>query len=160
MTIVSGTLIGPTLTAIAREFGALAGIGVRVVPVENRFFGPRVNVSGLLVAGDVADALRGRDLGDLVVLPRYTLDYTGRRFLDDDTPDQVQRALGVPLAFASTMREVLQILTEPVDSPLTGAATRGETTAAAVTNGKSWVDWSDAAPAPLGGRGLAKEVRR
>jgi putative radical SAM enzyme (TIGR03279 family) len=160
MTIVCGTLIGPTMASIAGEFGEIAGIDVRVVPVENRFFGPRVNVSGLLVAGDVADALRGRDLGDLVVLPRYTLDYTGRRFLDDDTPDQVQRALGVPLAFASTMREVLQILTEPVDSPLTGAATRGETTAAAVTNGKSWVDWSDAAPAPLGGRGLAKEVRR
>jgi NifB/MoaA-like Fe-S oxidoreductase len=154
MTIGCGTLIAPTLTSIASEFSTLTGIDVRVVAAENRFFGPRVNVSGLLVATDIIDALSGRDLGDLVLLPRYTLDYTGRRFLDDATPQDMQRALGVPLAFASTMRDVLQILAEPVDSPLTGAAS------AAVSNGKSWVDWSDETPTPLGGRGLAKEVRR
>jgi len=159
MTFVCGSLIAPVLTSIAAEFGAITGTDVRVVGVANRFFGLRVNVSGLLVAGDIIDALRGRALGDLVVLPRYTLDYTGRRFLDDATPGDVQRALGVPLAFASTMREVLQILAEPVDSPVTGPGFAGAASAA-VSNGKSWVDWSDQAPVPLGGRGLAKEVRR
>jgi putative radical SAM enzyme (TIGR03279 family) len=153
ITVACGTLIAPTLITIAAELSESTGVDVRVVVVENRFFGPRVNVSGLLVAADIVDALRGRDLGDLVVLPRYALDYTGRRFLDDASPEDVQRAIGVPLAFASTMREVLQILAEPLESPLTGAAS------ASATNGKAWVDWSDEALA-LGGRGLAKEVRR
>jgi len=57
----------------------------------------------------------------------------------------------------------LQILAEPLESPLTGAASAGVAKAAA-TNGKAWVDWSAdssaEAPVPLGGRGLAKEVRR
>ena len=154
ITFVCAKLIAPTLTSIVAEMREITGIDVRVRAVDNRFFGARVNVSGLLVAADIVEALRGCDLGDLVVLPRYALDYTGRRFLDDASPDDVQRALGVPLAFASTMREVLQILAEPVDSPQT------EPGAAAASNGKSWVDWSDEAPAPLGGRGLAKEVRR
>jgi putative radical SAM enzyme (TIGR03279 family) len=159
MTFACGTLIAPTMRSLARQLSDETGIDVRVVPTENRFFGPRVNVSGLLVAGDIIDQLSGVDLGDLAVLPRYTLDYTGRRFLDDATPDEVQRALGVPLAFASTMREVLQILAEPLESPVAGPGVLGAATAAS-TNGKAWVDWTLAAPAPLGGRGLAKEVRR
>jgi putative radical SAM enzyme (TIGR03279 family) len=158
LTFVCGTLIAPTMSSLAHEVADITGADIRVHAVENRFFGPRVNVSGLLVARDIIEQLRGRDLGDLAVLPRYTLDYIGRRFLDDATPEDVQRALGVPLAFASTLREVLQILAEPIESPLTGAVSAGA--AKAATNGKSWVDWSDQAPAPLGGRGLAKEVRR
>jgi NifB/MoaA-like Fe-S oxidoreductase len=156
MSFVCGTLIAPTMSSLATEFTEATGVETRVHTIENRFFGPRVNVSGLLVAGDIIDQLRGRDLGDLAVLPRYTLDYTGHRFLDDATPDDVQRALGMPLAFASAPGEVLQILAEPLESPLTGAAS------AATTNGKAWVDWSNEAepPMPLGGRGLAKEVRR
>jgi NifB/MoaA-like Fe-S oxidoreductase len=136
ISFVCATLIAPTLERIAPEFEALTGIKVRVHAMSNAFFGPRVNVSGLLVAQDLERQLRGRDLGDLAVLPRYALDYTGSRFLDDGTPSQLQEALGVPLAFASTLREVLQIVREPLESPVTGA------TVAEKTNGKAWVDFS------------------
>ena len=135
VSIVAATLIAPTLKRLAAEFEAATGVRVTVHAMENRFFGPRVNVSGLLVAGDLAEQLRGRDLGDLAVLPRYALDYTGQRFLDDHTPEELQRTLGVPLAFASTLGEVLQIVRDPLESDVTGA------TVAATTNGKAWVDF-------------------
>lgn len=144
VTFVCGTLIAPTMRRLAAEFSAEAGVFVDVVGVENRFFGARVNVSGLLTAGDIEQALAGRVLGDLVVLPRYSLDYTGSRFLDDATPETLQRALGVPVAFASTLREVLQIIREPIHSEVTGALV------GATANGKSWVDFD--AIAPSGGR--------
>ena len=137
MSWISGTLIAPTLERIAAEFARVTGVDVTVHGLENGFFGPRVNVSGLLVAQDVERQLRGRDLGELVVLPRYALDYTGGRFLDDGTPEELQRALGVPLAFVSTPREVLQILDQPLQSPVTGAAV------ASTTNGKAWVDYDE-----------------
>jgi putative radical SAM enzyme (TIGR03279 family) len=137
MSWICGTLIAPTLERIAAEFTDITGIAVTVHGLENGFFGPRVNVSGLLVAQDIERQLRGRDLGDLAVLPRYALDYTGGRFLDDGTPAELQRALGVPLAFASTPREVLQILDGPLQSPVTGAAV------ASTTNGKAWVDYDE-----------------
>lgn len=137
MTWACGTLIAPTLARIGAEFTAMTGVDVTVQPLTNGFFGPRVNVSGLLVGQDVERQLRHADLGDLAVLPRYALDYTGSRFLDDGTPEELQRALGVPLAFASTPREVLQILSEPLQSPVAGAAV------AARTNGKAWVDYDE-----------------
>jgi NifB/MoaA-like Fe-S oxidoreductase len=133
---VCATLIAPTLRRIAGEFSSATGIEATVQVLDNTFFGPRVNVSGLLVAQDIERQLRGRDLGDLVVMPRYALDYTGGRFLDEGTPDQLQRVLGVPIAFATTMREVLQIVREPLESAVSGAST------GATTNGKAWVDYS------------------
>jgi putative radical SAM enzyme (TIGR03279 family) len=132
---VCGTLIAPTMRALGEDFAASTGISVTVRAVENTFFGPRVNVSGLLTSGDIERQLRGADLGDLAVLPRYALDYTGARFLDDRTPAQLQATLGVPLAFASTLREILQILDEPLHSDVTGASV------GATANGKSWVEF-------------------
>jgi putative radical SAM enzyme (TIGR03279 family) len=152
VTFVCATLIAPMLKRLAIELEELTNVSVQVLALENNFFGPRVNVSGLLVGRDIEQQLRGRELGDLVVMPRYALDYTGHRFLDDMTPAQLQEALGVPVAFASTFGEVLQILREPLESQLTGADN------GRATNGKAWVDWSSDAPA-RGGRGLAKEVR-
>jgi putative radical SAM enzyme (TIGR03279 family) len=132
---VCGTLIAPTMRALGADFAASTGMSVAVHAVENTFFGSRVNVSGLLTSDDIERQLRGADLGDLAVLPRYALDYTGARFLDDRTPAELQAALGVPLAFASTLREVLQILDKPLHSDVTGASV------GATTNGKSWVEF-------------------
>src|SRR5438105_1367356 len=138
ITLVCATLIAPTLSALAAEFTELTGIRTRVRPIENHFFGPRVNVSGLLTSRDLIDQLAGEHLGDLAVFPRYALDYTGGRFLDDGTPHDLQRALGVPVAFASTLREVLQIVREPLSSEVIGAQTN-----ASSTNGKAWVNYSE-----------------
>jgi putative radical SAM enzyme (TIGR03279 family) len=136
LTFVCATLIGRTLERLASEFTRVTGINASVLCVDNEFFGPRVNVSGLLTGADVARALAGRDLGDLAVLPRYALDYTGGRFLDDVTPAELQARVGAPLAFASTMSDVLQIVTEGLQSEPAGA------TPAATTNGKAWVDFA------------------
>lgn len=135
ISLVSATLIAPTLARIGREFADLTGVDVAVRAIDNEYLGARVNVSGLLTATDIAGQMRGQDAGDLAVLPRYALDYTGARFLDDGTPADVQRAIGAPVAFASTFREVLQILREPLESQLAGVAPN------ATTNGKAWVDW-------------------
>jgi len=133
-TFVCGTLIAPVLTRLAGELGDVTGVAADVVAVENRFFGPRVNVSGLLVSGDIEAALRGRELGELVVLPRYALDYSGSRFLDDRTPAELQRGLGAPVAFASSLGEVLGLVRRGVHCDVIGAGV------GATTNGKSWVE--------------------
>ena len=110
MTLACGTLIAPVLTQLAAEMSALTGIDASVVPVENAFFGPRVTVSGLLTGGDIIETLRGRELGDLVVLPRHALNHAGTLFLDDATPADVSAALSTPVAFASTLSELLRLV--------------------------------------------------
>jgi putative radical SAM enzyme (TIGR03279 family) len=133
--LACGSLAAPLLHEIALEFEAATGVRVSVHSIDNDFFGPRVNVSGLLVGRDFAAQLRGREVGDMAILPRYALDYTGSRFLDDETPVELQRRLGVPIAFASTMREVLNFVGQPLESPVSGARV------AATTNGKAWVEF-------------------
>jgi len=94
ITLVCGTLITPLLEEIAAEFGQLTGLTVEVTSVVNEFFGPTVTVSGLLTGQDVIEALQGRDLGDVVFLPRTMFDAAAEVTLDDMTPLQIAARLG------------------------------------------------------------------
>lgn len=108
LTIACGALIAPTLDRIAVETSTLLASQIEVVPIVNTLFGPRVNVSGLLPGQAFIDQLRGRDLGERVLLPRASLDHFGRHFLDDLTPTDVSEALGCPVAFAYTWSESIE----------------------------------------------------
>jgi putative radical SAM enzyme (TIGR03279 family) len=101
VTAVTGTLIAPYLAPM------VAQLGVDLVVVENRYFGSVVNVAGLLTARDILDALRDRDLGDLVALPRAALDTPGERFLDDLTPAQFEAEVGRPIAFVDSLKDLI-----------------------------------------------------
>ena len=111
VTLVCGTLIAPVLEALVAEWGKSAAFPRSVViPVENRFFGPTVTVSGLLVGRDVIEALRGRDLGEVVFLPRAMFDAAGERTLDDMSPAEIEERLGTRVEVAGTLGEVIRRL--------------------------------------------------
>lgn len=135
--IACGTLIGPFLQGLGHEFGALTGAAVEIVPVVNRVFGERVNVSGLLCGRDQVDALAGREV-DWAILPRPSLDYFGERFLDSMTVAEAEAALGTPVAFASQWSEVYDILARG------GTARPGRN---AAPNGAMWSEQREALPA-------------
>jgi len=107
ITLVCGTLIAPVLERRAAE---LSGVAVEVVPVENHFFGPAVTVSGLLTGRDVIEALQGRDLGDVVFLPRAMFDASGELTLDNMSLAAIEDALGVRVEVAGTIGEVISTL--------------------------------------------------
>lgn len=69
----------------------------KVYPIENRFFGPTITVSGLVTGGDLIDQLRGKDLGRRLLIPVNMLRHGQDVFLDDVTIAQVEKALGVPV---------------------------------------------------------------
>ncbi len=110
LTLVCGTLIAPILRDMAHELTSLTGLDLEVIPIVNHFFGPTVTVSGLLTGQDVVGALRERNLGDAVILPRAMFDAPGGRTLDDWTPDQLGEQLGVPMWCAENLREVVERL--------------------------------------------------
>ncbi len=119
-TLVCGTLIAPVLGDIVAELNQCTGADWRLVPVVNRFFGEITTVSGLLTGRDVLDALRGRDLGERVLLPRAM--FTGRygagsappgTTLDDLHIDDMAAQLGVPVVMAGTLAEALTASDSP-----------------------------------------------
>ena len=107
VTLVCGTLIAPLLERKAAE---LSEVVIEVVPVENRFFGPTVTVSGLLTGRDVVEVLQDHDLGDVVFLPRVMFDAAGERTLDDMSLSAIAERLGVRVEAAGTMGEVVDLL--------------------------------------------------
>jgi putative radical SAM enzyme (TIGR03279 family) len=94
VTVVSGTLYGPRLAARL----ALLAPAARVVSVPNEFFGGTVAVAGLLTGQDIQRHLAGAgDLGEAVLVPAVALRDGEGVFLDDLTPADLSRALGVPV---------------------------------------------------------------
>ncbi len=66
-----------------------------VAPVANRFFGENITVAGLLTGADLMEQLAGRELGDTLLIPAVMLRHEGDCFLDDVTPAEVEKRLGV-----------------------------------------------------------------
>jgi len=83
------------LAALAEE--KFPGLRVEVTAVENRFFGETVTVTGLLTGGDIAEAMKEKDLGEELLVCESTLRYERDRFLDDKTPEELEHELGVPV---------------------------------------------------------------
>ena len=124
-----GALIAPTLANLAAEFAAETGAQVEVRPVRNRLFGERVNVSGLIPGADFADALADADADAEIFLPRASLDYFGKRFLDDMTPEELERRIARAPSFVYTLSDAVECLLSPEDdrrAPL------------AKSNGRTW----------------------
>src|SRR6185436_4658685 len=95
-TIVTGELFGPLLGPLLEQV-RVPGLRADVVAVPNEFFGRAITVAGLLTGRDVARALSGRSLGDVILVPRVALTETKGVFLDDVAPEDLSRALGVPI---------------------------------------------------------------
>ena len=82
--VVTGTLFGPTLRTVTE---------LDVLPIHNLFFGETVTVAGLLTARDVIEQLRGRDLGDVVLLPPAMFGGPEGQTLDGMSPCEIGAAL-------------------------------------------------------------------
>jgi NifB/MoaA-like Fe-S oxidoreductase len=95
-TIVTGEAFAPILRELLTGTPAI-GVGAEVVAVRNDFFGPAITVAGLLTGADIARALGGRALGAVVLVPRVALQESQGVFLDDVTPADLARHLGVPV---------------------------------------------------------------
>jgi NifB/MoaA-like Fe-S oxidoreductase len=73
------------------------GLKILVYPIENRFFGENVTVTGLLTGGDIASQLEGKELGSELLLSRSMFKSGEELFLDDVTLDELRARLGAEI---------------------------------------------------------------
>ncbi len=109
VTLVSGQLYGPRLAALTAR---LDGVRAQVAVVPNDFFGRSISVAGLLTGQDIRRHLAGLgDLGDQVLVPAVAVRDGSGVFLDDLTPADLARDLGVPVRVVEpTARALLRAL--------------------------------------------------
>ena len=98
ISIMTGRLAAPFLRQMAADFmQAFPGYEVEVIDIRNDFFGERITVSGLITAQDLIAQAKGRELGDSIAIPCNMLRSGERVFLDDQSVEDVQNALQVPV---------------------------------------------------------------
>jgi putative radical SAM enzyme (TIGR03279 family) len=121
--VITSVMAKPVMAKMMREAARMTALEVRVVAVENQFFGPLVTVAGLLTAQDTLDAIAARfsdfTSGDLLLLPRVMLDNAGARFLDDMMVEEFRAQAPAPVIFAKTADEIVAALNTAVASPAT-----------------------------------------
>ena len=98
VTIATGLLAAPTIRELAESFmKSFPEKQVQVIPIANHFFGEQITVSGLLTGHDIIEQLKGKELGDRLLLPCNLLRSGEEVFLDDVTLAQVESALQVKI---------------------------------------------------------------
>ena len=100
--VLTGELGAPVLEPLIAVIGRS---NVRVVPVENRFFGGNVGVTGLLVGEDLARVLDDQPEGHRYLLPDVCL--SNGRFLDGTLPEDLPRLVEVVATDGGALRDAL-----------------------------------------------------
>jgi len=97
-TAATGTAAQPFIHRLFMQIREkYANISGNAVAIENDFFGHTIDVAGLITGQDLIAQLRGKALGDRLLIPQNMLRHGEGVFLDDVTLEQVERELGVPV---------------------------------------------------------------
>ncbi len=93
-------VIGPLVAELGRD-------DVRILPVENRFFGGNTGVTGLMTGDDLNRVLGAEPEGDRYLLPDVCLSDDGR-FLDGLSVDDLPRAVEIVPTDGIALRNALE----------------------------------------------------
>ena len=96
-TIATGVSARPFLAELAKQAEEKLGVRGQVLAIQNDFFGHTIDVAGLITGGDLIAQLKGRDLGQRLLIPVNMLRHGGDVFLDDLRVEDVENALGIPV---------------------------------------------------------------
>ncbi|MGI6069602.1 MAG: DUF512 domain-containing protein [Blautia sp.] len=98
LSIATGVLAAPFIRRYADLIcDKYPEISAKVYPVANHFFGEKITVSGLLTGRDLMEQLRGKDLGEQLLLSCSMLRSGENIFLDDVTVEELEQALDVKI---------------------------------------------------------------
>jgi putative radical SAM enzyme (TIGR03279 family) len=109
LTLATGELSARfMLSSVLPRLRKIHGLEVQLEVVPNVLYGKSVTVAGLLSGKCLYSALKGKDCGDLLLLPPDILNADGL-FLDDGTPGQLEQQLHVPImVFDGSWPDVLK----------------------------------------------------
>ena len=95
-TVLTGTLFAPVLEELVGLLNGRAATRLKVVAVENDYFGPEIVVAGLMTGRCVAAARRQME-GDFVIIPKTAHKSDEPVMLDGTRLDELEKSLGLPV---------------------------------------------------------------
>ncbi len=98
ISLITGTSASKFMNGLADDIMRIyPNYRIDVHTIYNDFFGRTITVSGLLTASDTLYQLRGKELGEALLIPESMLKSGEKVFLDDLDIYDMQDALGVPV---------------------------------------------------------------
>ncbi len=98
VSIACGTAAAPLLRGLFENLKEkFPNVKVYVYAIENRLFGSSVNVTGLLCGADLEYGLRGKNLGEELLLAKVLLKHETDKFLDDTNVEWLSNKLNIPI---------------------------------------------------------------
>ena len=102
-TIATGELAAPFLRkhveSVRKKY---PNVDIQVFAIKNEFFGGKITVAGLITGTDLISQLKGKDLGDRLLLTNHMLKSGEPVFLDDVTVNDVQNALQIKVSIVES----------------------------------------------------------
>ena len=102
-TIATGELAAPFLRkhveSVRKKY---PNVDIQVFAIKNEFFGGKITVAGLITGTDLISQLKGKNLGDRLLLTNHMLKSGEPVFLDDVTVDDVQNALQIKVSIVES----------------------------------------------------------
>lgn len=122
--IITGLAAVPVLSEIVSRLQKIQGLQAELIPVENRYFGGGVNVTGLLTGSDIIRTLGRTYQGKTILLPEVVLQDGTEILLDDITVDDIREKSGAEIIIVDgSARDLIskiinQELMEPMEEIL------------------------------------------
>ncbi len=95
VSMCTGQIIAPSLRELVEPLVASTGMKVNICPIRNEYFGEGVTVTGLITGEDIYNQLRGKTLGEELLIPLSMLKSGEAVFLDDMRVDELARKLNI-----------------------------------------------------------------
>lgn len=94
VSLATGKLAYPLLCGFAEKIKEkYPSTVIHTYEIENRFFGEKITVAGLITGSDLKEQLKGKNLGDALLLPCNMFRNQEEVFLDDVTLTELKDAL-------------------------------------------------------------------
>lgn len=98
ISIATGVSAGPLIQYLANAVTAKwPNVKINVYVIKNEFFGSQITVAGLVTGGDIINQLKGKQLGEELLIPSSMLRFENDLFLDNTSVLDVERELNVKL---------------------------------------------------------------
>lgn len=112
-TWVVGNAVEKAFEPLVQRLNAVEGLDVTLASLHSDYWGQEITVTGLLTGQDLLEGLKGKDLGDGILLPSLMLKQGDTRFLDDMTVEGLTHHLGIPIRPINGIEELIQsVITE------------------------------------------------
>ncbi len=111
LALVTGKLGSQALKPLTADLNEIPGLKLQVIPVENRFLGEQVTVTGLLAGEDIIKTLQQKEISaDLVILPEVIFNDEGLTLDGYDRAEIIEALPGKEIKFCEDPGELLEVV--------------------------------------------------